>query len=127
MMPNTLTYERVSQIAPIFEDVYSGNVSSFKKRLVRESNIETITAIYFTVTTVVIALAIFKAGVNDWITLVIFGFFTYGAISRSISLIRAKAILKSNLTSEQCMEIADETYKLDYASYYDARNGVSYQ
>lgn len=25
------------------------------------------------------------------------------------------------------MEIADETYKLDYASYYDARNGVSYQ
>lgn len=127
MMPNTLTYERVSQAAPILEDVYTSNVDSFKKRLVRESNIETVTAIYFTVTTVVIALAIFKAGVNDWIALVIFGFFTYGAISRSISLIRAKAILKSNPTSEQCMEIADETYKLNYASYYDARNGVSYQ
>ena len=40
---------------------------------------------------------------------------------------RAKATLKSNPTSERCMEIADETYKLDYASYYDARNGVSYQ
>lgn len=127
MMPNTLTYERVSQVAPILEDVYTSNVDSFKKRLVRESNIETVTAIYFTVTTVVIALAIFKAGVNDWIALVIFGFFTYGAISRSISLIRAKAILKSNPTSEQCMEIADETYKLNYASYYDAHNGVSYQ
>ena len=101
MMPNTLTYERVSQAAPILEDVYTSNVDSFKKRLVRESNIE--------------------------IALVIFGFFTYGAISRSISLIRAKAILKSNPTSEQCMEIADETYKLNYASYYDARNGVSYQ
>lgn len=25
------------------------------------------------------------------------------------------------------MEIANETYKLDYASYYDARNGGSYQ
>lgn len=123
IMPDTLTYE----VAPILEDVYTSNVDSFKKRLVRESNIETVTAIYFTVTTVVISLAIFKAGVNDWIALVIFGFFTYGAISRSISLMRAKATLKSNPTSEQCMEIADETYKLDYASYYDARNGVSYQ
>ena len=102
MMPDTLTYERVSQVAPILEDVYTSNVSSFKKRLVRESNIETVTAIYFIVTTIVIALAIFKAGVNDWIALVIFGFFTYGAISRSISLIRVKAILKSNPTSEQC-------------------------
>ncbi len=127
MMPDTLTYERASQVAPILEDVYTGNVSSFKKRLVRDSNIETVTAMYFTVTTVVIALAIFKAGVNDWIALVIFGFFTYGAISRSISLIRAKAIFKSNPTPEQCMEIADETYKLDYASYYDAHNGISYQ
>lgn len=127
MMPDTLTYERVSQVAPILEDVYTGNVASFKKRLVRESNIETVTAIYFIVTTIVIALAIFKAGVNDWIALVIFGFFTYGSISRSISLMRAKAALKSNPTPEQCMEIADETYKLDYASYYDAHNGVSYQ
>lgn len=127
MMPDTLTYERVSQVAPILEDVYTGNVASFKKRLVRESNIETVTAIYFIVTTIVIALAIFKAGVNDWIALVIFGFFTYGSISRSISLMRAKTALKSNPTPEQCMEIADETYKLDYASYYDAHNGVSYQ
>lgn len=127
MMPDTLTYERASQVAPILEDVYTGNVSSFKKRLIREANIETVTAIYFIVTTIVIALAIFKAGVNDWIALVIFGFFSYGAISRSISLIQAKATLKSNPTPEQCMEIADETYKLDYASYYDAHNGTSYQ
>ena len=127
IMPDTLTYERVLQVALILEDVYTGNVASFKKRLVRESNIETVTAIYFIVTTIVIALAIFKAGVNDWIALVIFGFFTYGAISRSIFLMRAKATLKSNPTPEQCMEIADDTYKLDYASYYDAHNGVSYQ
>ena len=127
MMPDTLTYERASQIAHILEDVYTGNVSSFKKHLVRESNIETVTAIYFIVTTIVIALAIFKAGVNDWIALVIFGYLSYVFISQSISLIRARAALKSNPTPEQCMEIADDTYKLDYASYYDAHNGVSYQ
>lgn len=127
MMPDTLTYERVSQIAPILEDVYTGNISSFRKRLVRDCNIETVTAIYFVVTTVVIALAIFKAGVNDWVALVVFGFVTYGAISRSIMLTKARAGLKSNPTPEQCMEIADDTLKLDYASYYEARNGVSYQ
>lgn len=126
IMPDTLTYERASQIAPILEDVYTGNVSAFMKRLSRESNIEIVTAIYFIVTTIVIALAIFKAGVNDWIALAIFGFFTYGAITRSVSLCRAKAGLKSNPTPEKCMEIADDTYKLDYASYYNAHNGVAY-
>lgn len=127
MMPDTLTYERVSQIAPILEDVYAGNVPSFKKRLVQESNIEIVTAIYFIVSIIAFALAIFKAGMNEWFALVIFGFLSYGSISRSISLIRARAALKSNPTPEQCMEIADDTYKLDYASYYDAHNGVSYQ
>lgn len=127
IMPDTLTYERASQVAPILEEVYTGNVSAFMKRLSRESKIEIVTSIYFIITTIVIALAIFKGEVTNWIVLVIFGFFTYGAISRSISLTRAKVDLKSNPTSEQCKEIADDTYKLDYASYYDARNGVSYQ
>ena len=35
IMPDTITYERASRIAPILEDVYTGNVASFKKRLVR--------------------------------------------------------------------------------------------
>lgn len=126
IMPDTLTYEKAAEIAPILEDVYTGNVPAFMKRLSRETKIQAVTAIYFIVTTFVIALAIFKAGVNDWIALAIFGFFAFGAISRSISLSRAKSELKSNPTPQQCMEIADDTYKLDYASYYNAHNGVSY-
>lgn len=127
IMPKTLTYERASQIAPILEDIYTGNVISFKKRLSREAWVETITAIYFCITTVVVAFAIFKAGVNDWIALAIFGFFTFGAISRSVSLVKAYSSLKSELTPEQCMEIADESYKLDYSSYYEGRHGNSYK
>ncbi len=127
LMPTTLSYEHVSQIAPILEEVYTSDVSSFKKRLKRDATIELVTAIYLAVTTVVIALSIFKAGANDWIALAIFGFLTYGTISRSISLLRAKATLKSNPTPEQCMEIAEDTYGLDYASYYDEHNGVSSQ
>ena len=46
-MPKTLTYERVSQIAPILEDVYTGNVESFRKRLSREAMVETITSVIF--------------------------------------------------------------------------------
>lgn len=125
-MPNILNYERALQIAPILEDVYTGNVSTFRKRLSREATIETITAVYFVVTIIVIAIAIFKVGVNDWIALAVFGLFTFGSISRSITLLKAKSQLNENPTSEQCMEIADETYKLDYASYYEAHNGVSY-
>ena len=126
IMPNTLTYERALNVAPILEDAYTGNVASFSKRLSKDATIELVTAIYFIVTTIVIAIAIFKAGVNDWIALLIFGFFTFGAISRSARLIKAKINLKNNPNPEQCMEIAEETYKLDYASYYEAHNGADY-
>lgn len=127
VMPKTLTYERVSQIAPILEDVYTGNVSSFSKRLSREATIELVTAIYFAVTTIVIGIAVFALGINDWIALIVFGFFTFGSIGRAISLLKAKSSLNANPTTEECMEIADETYKLDYASYYEQRQQTSYE
>ncbi|MBD5291032.1 MAG: hypothetical protein HDS24_03010 [Bacteroides sp.] len=126
LMPETLTYERVSQIAPILEDVYTGNVASFGKRLTQESTIELVTAIYFVISTIVIGIVVFIAGINDWIALIIFGFFAFGAIS-TISLMRAKSSLNENPTGEQCMEIATETYKLDYESYYEQRQEVSYK
>lgn len=127
MMPDTLTYERVSQIAPIMENVYTGNVSSFIKRLRTETLIETFTSIYFLVTTAVIAYAVFKAGVNDWIALIVFGFFTFGAISRSINFSKALTTVKSNPTPEQCAEIAEEVYKLDYTAYYEGRQSSTYE
>lgn len=121
-----MAYERALNIAPVLEDVYTGNVTSFNKRLSKEATIETVSAIYFIVSTIVIALAIFKAGVDDWIALIIFGFFTFGTVSRSVKLIKAKTELKRNPDREQCMEIAEETYELDYASYYEARNSADY-
>lgn len=33
IMPDTLTYERVLQVAPILEDVYTGNVASLRSVL----------------------------------------------------------------------------------------------
>lgn len=126
LMPKTLAYERISQMAPILEDVYTRNVNSFYKRLTSETLIETITAIYFTVTTLVVAMTIFIVGDNDWVALLVFGIFTIGAISRCIKLGKAKAALHSNPTAEECMEIATDVYQLDYASYYEAHMGKDY-
>lgn len=127
LMPKILTYERVSHIAPILEDVYTGNVASFGKRLTHELSIELVTAIYFAITTIVIGIAVFIAGIDDWIALIIFGFFAFGAIGRTTNLMNAKSSLNEYPTGEQCMEITTETYKLDYASYYEQRQEVSYK
>lgn len=126
-MPNTLTYERVSQIAPIMENIYTGNISAFIKRLRNESLIEFFTSIYFLVSTGVIAYAVFKVGINDWIALIVFGFFTFGSISRTITLNKALGAIRSEPTPEQCAETASEIYKLDYATYYEGRQTNSYE
>ena len=102
-------------------------MNAFIKRLRTETRIETFTAIYFLLTTVVIAYAVFKVGVNDWIALIVFGFFTFGAISRSISLSKAISTVKSNPTPEQCAETAEDVYKLDYAAYYEGRQSYAYE
>ena len=126
IMPKTLAYERATQVFPILENVYTGNVASFKKRLARRSYIEVITAIYFSITTLVIAIAVIKFGINDWISLAIFLFFTIATVSRSSILLKATMQLKGNPTPEQCMEIVDETYKLDYNSYFEMRSMAAY-
>ena len=127
MMPETLTYERVSQNAPIMENVYTGNVDAFIKRLRTQTRIETVTSIYFLVTTAVIAYAVFNVGINDLIALIIFGFLSFGAISRSISLSKALASVKSNPAPEQCAETAEEIYKLNCAAYYEGRQSYTYE
>lgn len=127
ILPQTLTYERASQIAPLLEEIYTGDVADFKKRVTRDMWIESITSVYFIATTIVIAFAIFTAGVNDWIALAVFILFSLGAITRSFKLIKSKLQLKANPTVEQCAEIVDETYKMDYASYYESHIGLTYQ
>lgn len=50
IMPKTLTYERASQIAPLLEEVYTGDVADFKKRVTRDMWIESVTSVYFIIT-----------------------------------------------------------------------------
>lgn len=126
-MPHTLLYEHVSHIAPILEEVYTGNVRAFSKRLSRDAIVESIGALYFCITMFALGIASLKSGVNDWFALLVFGFFMIGSIRSSAKLVNAWLKLKSNPTPEQCLEIVEDTYKMDYTSYYEAHEGASYE
>lgn len=127
IMPKTIVYERVTEIAPILEDVYTGNVRSFSSRLTKSIMVQTLTAVYFTLSTVVIATTLFISDINDWISLAIFAFFAIAGISRTAALAKAKSRLNSDPTPRQCEEIAVQTYKLNYQSYFERRrNCASY-
>lgn len=127
LMPETLTYERASQMAPILENVYQGNIGAFIKHLRSETVIAVVTALYFLVSTVVIAIAVFALGVSDWLALLVFGLFTFTSIWQSIILNGHLSAVKANPTQEQSAATIEELYKLDYAAYSEGRQSVSYE
>lgn len=127
LMPETLIYERASSVFPILEDVYTGNVASFRRRLSSEALIETVSAFYFIVATAVITFTFIRSGISDIIAMLIFGLFSIGAIIKSVNLIKARARLTENPTIEQCADIVRENYRLNYDSYYQSRVGNSFE
>lgn len=120
-MPRTLAYETRRRLSPILEDIYTGNVAEFRRGLRRDTIVETVTAVYFCVAIVVVAIGALQGGLDDWVALLIFAFFAFGTISRSVKLLNASRSLSSNPTPQRCEEIAQEIYNLNYASYYQAR------
>ena len=123
MMPHTIAYDRTVSTAGLLEDVYQGNVSAFRRRLGRQAVVETVSAIYFAVTIVVLVWVIFNTGQYDIFAIIIFAFLAFGAIGQSSRLIKANSELISNPTGEQCARIAIDTYRLDYAGFYEAHQG----
>lgn len=125
-MPETLAYERASQIAPILEDIFTGNLIHFRKRVTRQTIIEAVTSFYFLITTLVLILSIARYGGSDWLALIIFALFTYSTVARSIRLLRDYSRLKAHTTKEECERIAADTYGLDYEAYAENRERCSY-
>ena len=123
MMPQTIAYERVTATAGLLEEVYQGNVTAFRRRLSRQAIVETVSAIYFGVTILVLIWVIFVTGQYDIFALIIFAFLAVGAIGQSARLIKANSTLSANPTGEQCAAIVMETYKLDYPGFYEAHQG----
>lgn len=120
-MPDTLRYERVSEIATILEEVYTGNVKAFMNRLSRMVTVEFITAIYLGVAFVFVLFSMVRGSADDWIALLIFGFFAFGAISRAVKLNQAYQRIKHDPIPKECIKVVEETYRVDYAGYYNSK------
>lgn len=120
-MPDTLRYERMSEMSRILEEVYSGNIHAFMRRLSRMVTVEFITAIYLGVAFVFILFSMVKGSADDWIALLIFGFFAFGAITRAVKLNQSYQRIRHNPTKEECAVVVQEAFRIDYTSYYNAR------
>lgn len=122
LMANTVAYEKALQETPILEDVFTGNVESFQKRLSKEALLETVSALYYVIA--IIAFLIipnYMNGFDYWFMLIVFTILGIRTIACSVKLLTATSQLKDNPTSEQRMEIAEDTFKLDYSAYYAMR------
>lgn len=124
-MPDTLRYERISEISTIMEEVYSGNIAAFRHRLTRKTTIDFITAIYMGVAFVFILFSMVKGSADDWIALLIFGFFAFGTISSAFKLNQVNHRLKYNPSQEECAKAISEIYRIDFSSYRNARINTS--
>lgn len=123
---NIIGYERATKTLPIVEDIYTGNVESFRQRISKELSINIVTAIYFLIATVFTVITIVN-GTNDLVAIIIFALLTFGEISRCYQYFKANSQLSANPTVEQCIEIAQEVYHLDYDEYYESRQTYSYE
>lgn len=120
-MPDTLKYERVSEMVAILEEVFTGNVKAFMRRLSRTVTVEFLTAIYLGVAFVFVLFSMVKGSADDWIALLIFGFFAFGAISRAVKLNQVYSRIKQNPNPDECAAVVEETFRVDYAGYYNSR------
>lgn len=121
-MPDTLRYEAVVNMSVVMEEVFTGNINAFRKRLSRKVTIDFITAVYMGVAFIFILFSMWRgSGGDDWIALLIFGFFAFGTISRTVKLHQVSNHLKYNPTEEECAAALREIYRVDYSSYHDVR------
>ncbi|MCH5240267.1 MAG: hypothetical protein J1F38_08580 [Muribaculaceae bacterium] len=120
-MPDTLRYERVSDISIILEEVFTGNVKAVMRRFSRMVTIEFITAIYLGVAFVFVLFSMVRGSADDWIALLIFGFFAFGAISRAVKLNQVYQLIKHNPSRDECIKAVEDTFRVDYAGYYNSR------
>ena len=120
-MPDTLRYEKVSEMVTILEEVYTGNVKAFMQRLSRMVTIEFITAIYLGVAFIFVLFSMVRGSADDWIALLIFGFFAFGSISRAVKLNQVYHRIKQDPTPEECASVVEETFRVDYSGYYNSR------
>lgn len=121
LMPNIFFYEEVVQTAPIAEDTYKNDITAIKKRLSHDGLIETVIAVYFTIT--FISTFLFAP---NWFELALFGIFAFATIARAYNFLNAKHQLSEDPTPETCVEVVEKVYNINYEAYYNNRQNLTY-
>lgn len=127
IMPKTIEYQQASVSIPVLEDVYTGNIGRFRKRIIRRAIVESITSFYLLITTLVILLNIVDSRADDWIALMIFAMFTISTISESIKLLKGYSLLKANPTKEGCEQTFSKIYSIDFSIYAEERERRTFE
>lgn len=123
-IPDIIAYEKTLTDNHILEDVYTMNVTSFRKRLKRDTYLACLSAAYFSI----VAISSFiLLSATLLLPVAIFIYVAVRAIFRSINVVKAYSMLKRNPTSQTCLDIAEYTYDLDYTSYYEDHQGRTYK
>lgn len=120
-MSATMRYERASGIFTILEEVYTGNVRAFMQRLSRMMKVDFVSAVYLGVAFVFILFSMVRGSADDWVALLIFGFFAFGSITRAVRLNQVYQRIKQNPVPAECTAVVDEIFRVDYGEYYSRR------
>lgn len=123
-MGQTIAYERIIHNDSILNEVYTGNVEGFRKRLSRMSMLDFITAVYFGVAFLVALLFMLKYGQNSWVELFIFGVLAIGTLINASRIQSAAWRLRKNPDPEHSVEVVEEALRLDYNAYYNLRQNA---
>lgn len=123
-MPHILSYGRLTENAPILNDIYSGNVTAFKNRLNRISIINFIWAVYFGVSLIFSLLVMNSYGSSGLIGIFIFGLLAIGSLMKASRLRKYLYRLHQTPTPEECAKTA-AAMGLNYDAYYDMRRSLA--
>lgn len=119
-MPATISYERKFSQAQIMNEVYTGNVEGFRRRLRRMSIIEFVGAVYFGFTFLLTLYFVFTGRRSGIFELVVFGFLAAGTIARASKLQKYSSQLRRNPNPQESVAIVEEM-GMNYAAYYEQR------
>lgn len=124
LMPRLFAYEGAVRTVTYLEPVYTGDVDAFRRLVHRDAIVESVSAAYFALSTVYILIAAFTRG-GDWFDLAVFGLLLWATATRASGLLKADRLIASYPTPDNCVKVAEQTYRLNYGSYYEAHIGRS--
>lgn len=118
----TFKYAKTLEAAPILDAVFTGNINTFHHQLKHDFKLELISMAYMIIFSFSVSIIAIDSKIPIAIAITVGILISCFTISRVFTLKKAFSQLKNNPTPEQCREIVEKVYKLDYDAYCNSRN-----